>query len=302
MSSELQLLREQNEKLIVQLKTLAETEKKSLGSDIATGILHNVGNVLNSVNVSVGLLGNNIKSLHSERLARGAALLAAHSHDIEHFINNDPQGKLLPIFLVELSKQISNKKWETMMELVRLQEHVNHIKSVIATQQAFAKSGGLYEECSIRTLINDALALGFPMQRANTVKITCELQDINNIWLNRHSVLQILVNLIDNAQHALVEGGVSEKRLIIIAALCKENKYVRIEVIDNGIGIEKSCTERIFANGFSTKKSGHGFGLYHAARAARDMGGLLTCESEGLGMGARFILEVPVATKKSDLG
>jgi signal transduction histidine kinase len=74
---------------------------------------------------------------------------------------------------------------------------------------------------------------------------------------------------------------------------------VRVQVKDNGIGIAPENLVKIFSHGFTTKKEGHGFGLHTCALAARDMGGSLVAESEGLGRGATFTLELPIAAAKA---
>ena len=56
---------------------------------------------------------------------------------------------------------------------------------------------------------------------------------------------------------------------------------------------------RIFTLGFTTRKDGHGFGLHSAALAAAEMGGSLVAESDGLGQGATFTLELPMAEPRN---
>ena len=67
-----------------------------------------------------------------------------------------------------------------------------------------------------------------------------------------------------------------------------------MEVTDNGEGIPKENLTRIFQHGFTTKKTGHGFGLHSGSNAAREMGGSLNVRSDGTGTGATFILELPL--------
>jgi signal transduction histidine kinase len=73
---------------------------------------------------------------------------------------------------------------------------------------------------------------------------------------------------------------------------------VSIIVRDNGIGIPPENLIKIFNHGFTTKRDGHGFGLHSGANAAKEMGGSLTAESNGPGLGATFTLELPVAKIK----
>jgi two-component system NtrC family sensor kinase len=114
------------------------------------------------------------------------------------------------------------------------------------------------------------------------------------VLVDRHKVLQILVNLLRNAKYALDAQALAEKRLEIAIASNGVGK-VAITVRDNGIGIAPENLTKIFRHGFTTKKEGHGFGLHSGALAAKQLGGSLTCQSDGLGHGAAFTLELPMA-------
>ncbi|MBT5707447.1 MAG: ATP-binding protein [Verrucomicrobia bacterium] len=73
---------------------------------------------------------------------------------------------------------------------------------------------------------------------------------------------------------------------------------VRISVIDTGVGIPKENLTKIFAFGFTTRKEGHGFGLHSSALAAKEMGGELTGESDGMEKGAAFHLDLPICSQE----
>ena len=111
------------------------------------------------------------------------------------------------------------------------------------------------------------------------------------VTLDRHKVVQILINLIRNAKYACDESGRVDK-LITIRTSTTEHS-VRVAVVDNGVGIPPENLIRIFSRGFTTRKGGHGFGLHSGAIAAKEMGGSLVAQSEGPGHGATFTLELP---------
>ena len=113
------------------------------------------------------------------------------------------------------------------------------------------------------------------------------------ITVDRHKVLQILVNLIRNAKYACDDSGHPDK--VITLRIESGVPGVRISVIDNGIGIPSENMGRIFNHGFTTRESGHGFGLHSAALAAQELGGCLRAESDGPGRGAMFVLDLPLA-------
>jgi signal transduction histidine kinase len=115
--------------------------------------------------------------------------------------------------------------------------------------------------------------------------------DVPEILVEKHKVLQILVNLIRNAKYACEESDTPDK-LLTVRIINGDNR-VRITVEDNGVGIPPENLARIFSHGFTTRKNGHGFGLHSGALAAQELGGCLTALSEGPGRGATFTLELP---------
>ena len=125
-----------------------------------------------------------------------------------------------------------------------------------------------------------------------------DYQDVPVISVDKHKILQILVNLIRNAKYAIETAGKRDKRLAI-SIRSNERNMVQITITDNGIGIAQENLTRIFSHGFTTKRDGHGFGLHSGALAAKEMGGSLSASSEGPGKGATFILELPLSAPKS---
>jgi signal transduction histidine kinase len=124
------------------------------------------------------------------------------------------------------------------------------------------------------------------------VALERDYRDEPRVLVDRHRVLQILVNLIRNAKYACDESGRSDKRVILRIESVPEG--VGIEVIDNGVGIPADVMERLFTHGFTTRKSGHGFGLHSASLAAAELGGTLKASSDGAGKGATFRLTLPL--------
>jgi C4-dicarboxylate-specific signal transduction histidine kinase len=118
------------------------------------------------------------------------------------------------------------------------------------------------------------------------------------ITIEKHKVLQILVNLIRNAKHACDASGRADKQMAI--RVSNGGGHVRIAISDNGVGISPENLTRIFAHGFTTKKDGHGFGLHSGVLAAQEMGGQLTVHSAGPGAGATFTLELPLCSIAQD--
>jgi two-component system NtrC family sensor kinase len=116
---------------------------------------------------------------------------------------------------------------------------------------------------------------------------------LGDVTVQKHLVLQILVNLIRNAENACEASAAPRKRLTLGLAGNAAKDRILIEVRDNGIGISPANLGQVFIHGFTTREDGHGFGLHSGAHMAKEMGGSLTAHSEGAGKGASFILEIP---------
>ncbi|MDB6041014.1 MAG: sensor signal transduction histidine kinase [Verrucomicrobiales bacterium] len=274
-------------------KELVETSRQAGMAEVATGVLHNVGNVLNSVNVSSACVTENIANSKISNLARIAELLSQHGSDMADFMTHDPKGIRLPGYLGALAKHLSEEQVETLKELGHLRKNVEHIKDIITMQQGFARVSGLIEALKASDLVDDALRMNATTLTQHDIQVIRDFNDVPLIQVQKHKVLQILVNLIRNATQACDHSGRPDKQITICVA--NGHGQVRISVSDNGVGIPQENLARIFSHGFTTKKDGHGFGLHSGAIAAREMGGSLKIHSEGPGKGAKFTLELPLA-------
>jgi signal transduction histidine kinase len=165
-------------------------------------------------------------------------------------------------------------------------------------QQSYARVSGIIESLSIRDLVEDALQMHTAALTRHGVLVVREYQDVPVMSLDKHKVLQILVNLIRNAKYAMDSANRRDKRLTVAIANTPNNA-VQISVADNGIGIPAENLTRIFSHGFTTKRDGHGFGLHSGAIAAREMGGSLVARSDGAGHGATFVLELPLRAQNA---
>jgi len=279
-------------------KQLLETSRHAGMAEIATNVLHNIGNVLNSVNVSASLVVDSVKKSKAASLARVAAMLREHEHDLGTFITSDAKGRQLPVYLGQLSEQLLADQKAAVHELDLLVKNIEHIKDVVAMQQNYARVSGVKEITNIRELVEDGLRMNAGALARHRVEVIREFGDVPLINVDKHRVLQILVNLIRNAKYACDESGRVDRRLTVRVA--NGEGRIKVSVTDNGVGIPPENLTRIFNHGFTTRKDGHGFGLHSGALAAKEMGGTLTAQSDGIGHGAMFTLEIPLVTPTSD--
>mgnify|MGYP001572251089 CR=1 FL=1 len=299
-TSLLMAMKEMRDSLRTAQIELVSTSRQAGMAEIATNVLHNVGNVLNSVNISAGVLGNHVRNSKVAGLARVVQMMDEHAADLGNFLSRDEKGKLLPDYLAKLAGALTTEHESILEELGHITKSVEHIKDIVATQQAYAGESRTAEPVRVRELVDDALRMNAGSLARHDVTVVKEIAELSPLPLDRHRVLQILVNLIGNARQAM--DGVTGRthRLTLRANLVDgaDGRSLRVCIADDGDGIPAENLTRIFAHGFTTRKGGHGFGLHSCALAAREMGGTLTAHSDGPGQGASFTLELPLNTER----
>ncbi|HZM02519.1 MAG TPA: PAS domain-containing protein, partial [Candidatus Saccharimonadales bacterium] len=274
-------------------RQLIDTSRSAGMADVATGVLHNVGNILNSVSVSATLVGDRLRRSNIGDLRQAAAMLTGQNGRLAEFLTTDPKGKLIPEFLGSVAEDLAEEQVELISEMSSVGENIEHIKEIVAMQQSYAKVSGVYENLAVAGLVEDALRMNTAAFDRHHIELIREFDEHTPlVCVDRHKVLQILINLLRNAKHAM--DGKSDKQMIIRVGIVSSDR-VKISVCDNGIGIVPDHLTKVFNHGFTTKEDGHGFGLHSGANAAKEMGGTLTAYSGGLDQGAEFTLELPTA-------
>ena len=248
-------------------------------AEVATNVLHNVGNILNSVNISASLVTERVKQSKAPGLIRVAALLQEKGAAVGDFIANDERGKRIPEYLTSLGEQLLGDQKMALEELASLRDNLEHIKDTVAMQQSYAKLCGVTETVAVADLVEDSLRLNAGAFVRHGVTLRREFGEVPPITVDKHKVLQILVNLVRNAKYACDESGRTDK--LITLRIEKAPAGVRICVIDNGVGIPAENMSRIFTHGFTTRADGHGFGLHSGALAAQELGGSLRVTATG---------------------
>jgi PAS domain S-box-containing protein len=278
-------------------KQLMSASRQAGMAEVATNVLHNVGNILNSVNISASLVAERVKQSKAPSLSRIATLLKEKGPRVGEFIANDEGGKRIPEYLATLGEQLMIDQQLALQELASLRENLEHIKDTVAMQQNYAKRCGVIETVEVIDLVEDSLRLNAGALTRHGVTLHREFNEVPSITVDRHKVLQILVNLVRNAKYACDDSGRTDK--LVTLRIESAVNGVRICVVDNGVGIPAENMGRLFTHGFTTRESGHGFGLHSGALAAQELGGSLHAESHGPGCGAAFILELPCSPSEA---
>lgn len=276
-------------------RELVDASRLAGMAEVATGVLHNVGNVLNSLNVSASVISTGLKQSKIANLSKISALLQEHGPDLGTFITTDPKGKKIPEYLESLAQHTAAERDRLLAEADSLQRNVDHIKEIVAMQQSYATMVSVIEPLDPVTLMEDSLRMNLGALARHSVTVVRDFKPAPQVLAEKSKVLQILVNLIRNAKYAADDGGRVDKAVTLRIETTTEGR-VRLIVADNGVGIPAENLTRIFAHGFTTRVGGHGFGLHSSANAAKEMKGSLAVHSEGAGKGAVFTLELPAAS------
>ena len=269
-------------------------------AEVATGVLHNTGNVLNSINASATIITEMLRASRTDQLARAAALLREHTTDLESYLTQDDKGRKLVPYLERLAAHFAEERQTLLSEFSSMRKNVEHITTIIATQQDYAHASGVLERIIIADLIEDAIQVSSQAMTKHSVSLNRQFDELPPALTDRHKVMQILVNLLSNATYACAQSSKPEKRVDVILASPVPGQIV-IAVADNGMGIRPENLTRIFSQGFTTRADGHGFGLHSSALAARALGGTLKVHSDGPDCGAVFTLRMPLEARTTEI-
>ena len=277
---------------------LVEMARAAGMSEIASNVLHSVGNVLTSAVVNMEMMRHAVGSSRIPRVKQVATLLEEHRTALADFFTKDPRGSRLPDYVTALSDELIQEQTDLQESLEAMNRHLEHIRAIVQVQQTYATTSLLLEECDLAQLVDDALRIQYAALQRHGVTVTRELSPLPRVRLDKHKVLQILINIIANAKYAMDAVPEGQRRLQV--RLGAREGWARIQVVDSGSGIAPEARAKLFTHGFTTRKDGHGFGLHTSALAAKLLGGQLSLESEGPGRGATATLEIPLAPESQE--
>ncbi|MEM9461750.1 MAG: ATP-binding protein [Myxococcota bacterium] len=273
-------------------RQLVDTALAAGRAEVATNVLHNVGNVLSSVNVHVNVIRRGLGDRQWAALGRIARLLEEHEDALPAFVAG-PKGRRLPELCAKLAAHQGRWQEQIGESVGKLHEQIEHIRQIVLLQQEHAHAVELIEPTDLESLLDDALGINEGALARHQIEVIREIVGVTRVRVDKHKVLQILINLISNAKYAMEQTS-AEGRRLTIRVVRPDVEHVRVSVADNGCGIRPELLTRIFQHGFTTRREGHGFGLHASALAAAEMGGSIRAHSDGPGHGACFVLDLPV--------
>jgi len=265
-------------------------------ADVASTVLHNVGNVLNSVNVAVNVVHGLVNQSSVVLVHRIAELLKRHdAEDWGTFLTQDSKGKRIPPALVKLGNHLIEEQQTVLKEIEGLVRNIDHVKQIIFSHQTMAKSRGMGESLSVAELLDQAVELSFQPGDMKWIRIQRDYQSVPAVLIDRHQLLQVLVNLLRNAKQSMqLQGGSQHILTIRVAGRSEDGLSVIMTIRDTGIGIAPEHLALMFTRGFTTKQNGNGIGLHSSMVTINSLGGSLQAHSDGVGAGATFTLILPV--------
>jgi len=282
-------------------RQLVEASRHAGMAEVATGVLHNVGNILTSVNVGIAMLDEHAGAIPADRVRRAGELLAGLRAAADGAPLDPAKLDAGIRYIAAIAEQLAADRGQLLTEIASLRGHVEHVNRVVTMQNAFARTGSVHEQVELGTLVTQAIALGCPDAGRHALAIHCDLDPAQRVTIDRHRVLQILVNLLANARDSIADhrraAGARGGAITVQAELA--GGWLELAVLDDGGGIAPDALHRIFNAGFTTKAKGHGYGLHSSALAAEALGGTLRCASSGSGGGARFCLRIPIELPRS---
>ncbi len=293
-----ELVKERTEELERTHKELVEKAHKAGMADIATGIVHNVGNVLNSVKTSVQVIDNILKESLIINFKRANDLLRENMDTLEEFLINNSKGKMLMEYYLRIEEGLSKEHFQIEELTNRLIRMVDAIADIISAQQNYTNVDFLVEKSSLDKTVDDALTMMIQLITNQQVIVKRIYNKIPQVEIQKIKLLHTIINIIKNACESMENTQPDNRILTIVIDYCEMDKNAAcIKMSDTGHGIHPENLEKIFSYGFTTKSGRHGLGLHSSANYMTEMGGKLWAENNESGKGTSFILKFRIPTE-----
>ncbi|KLV07241.1 histidine kinase [Photobacterium aquae] len=289
---ELQILGQQFDTMLDQLHQRNETIKQASLEleDKVKDRTHSLREKTEELEQHIKLLNlARSKLVNSEKLAALGELTAGIAHEI-----NNPTAVILGN--VELLQYELGEDTERVREeLDAIHEQIDRIRNITRSLLQYSRQGGVQDEITwqhLNPIVEESLTLVRTGTKKYDVVIDAHLEARCSVEVNRHQLLQVLVNLMMNGVHAMDDSG----RLVVKTAdwIGEQGEVLGAVVMisDHGCGISDENLKRIFDPFFTTRRSGTGLGLSVSQGIITSIGGEITVESQ-LGEGSTFSVFLP---------
>ncbi|MDJ0838887.1 MAG: two-component regulator propeller domain-containing protein [Acidobacteriota bacterium] len=260
-------------------------------TEIVNGVVHNLGNVLNSVGINAETLRHQLDNTRAGGVNRLVQLLEEHQDNLTEFLTEHPQGKKTVPYMKRLSELLDKERTKNMEALEHLIAGVEMMRDTVRMQQGYAKNATLRESLQLSAVVDDMIKMQLTALNRHAIEVERRFEETPPVTVQRFKLAHILTNLIRNAIDAISERKPDIRKISFDIA--QKGDDIHLSVTDTGIGIDKENLEKVFKYGFTTKITGKGFGLHSCANSMKEMGGSLKVDSKGAGKGATFTLIFP---------
>lgn len=283
----------------VKLRTqqLYETQRKLLReahaagiNQVTTEILHNVGNIVNSIGLSIDVMKD---SFTEDEFNQFKEVMRILEQKIQHRDLNGLEAILEFVRVFGTKTQRDMNSLKSVLE--SLEKFVVHLRRLTEVQKLQLPNVPYEAEVNLDLLIQDSLHLaGLNGPDNFGVEVHPGIKKIGRFISDEHRLMQIFVNLLVNAKHAVFASRPQDRKIAILARVVGQSLVLTIE--DNGCGIKKEDLRNLFQAGFTTKAEGNGLGLHNSANQIRFLGGEIGVFSYGESQGAIFTIRLPYRT------
>jgi DNA-binding LacI/PurR family transcriptional regulator/signal transduction histidine kinase len=277
------------EKLHASFQELTEQAYREGMADISIEILHNIGNILNSINVSASLMKTATDSPLIPYLINANQLLSSHLEDLGNFIARDPKGMKLMQFYLKLGTYFAEFKNQVLYNSTRLDEKIKSIVDLISAQQTYTGVNESIERHDIASILDDTIKLMAESIEKYQIQVTKDYRVRPQIMVQRLKLFHVLFNLINNAKTAMTETKADERKLTLTICEDEKGKYIRIS--NNGYGPSHNLLEKIFDFGYPNPTTGYELGLHSCIKYMDEMGGKIWADANNPNQGTTFVLQ-----------
>lgn len=278
---------------------LLEEARKAGIAEITTGVLHNIGNILNSISTSAHALIATLNQSKLDKLKKGNELLAS-IDSLSDYLAHNPKGLMLPEYYGKIVEALGEEYCLYKSESSHMRDKLDFMSKAVVVEQSHNQPPSENQKVDLISMVEDAIKLQEISLKKRDIEIQREFVQTPPCHTDSFKLLHVLINLIRNAVDALVLAPPNTHRILKISVGPLDPNYNEIRIRDNGCGISREKLPEIFSYGFTTKETGNGFGLHTCKMAMDEIGGSITVGSRGRNQGAVFILKVPLNHEDGD--